>query len=103
MSNPFSKVFEQCKVGFPLWQKWLMTGAVAIYVASPVDALPDVIPPITWADDLFMVYVLVRVWRSPTLPRLVGDCAASVSRIGRVLREHANEFAQGFKEGRSVK
>ncbi len=103
MAHPFSKVFEQCKVGFPLWQKWLMTGAVVIYGVSPVDALPDVLPPITWLDDLFMVYVLVRVWRSPTLPRLVGDGAASVSRIGRVLRHHANEFAQGFKEGSAPK
>lgn len=103
MANPFRKVFEQCKVGFPLWQKCLMTGAIMIYVASPVDAVPDILPPITYADDLYMVYVLVRVWKSPTLPRLVGGGAASVSRIGRLLRHHANEFTQGFKEGQNHK
>jgi uncharacterized membrane protein YkvA (DUF1232 family) len=103
MSNPFRKVLDQCAIGFPLWQKWLMTGAVAIYVVSPVDALPDVIPPITWLDDLFMVYVLVRVWRSPTLPRLVSNGAAGLSRVGRGLRHHANDFVQGFKEGTSPK
>lgn len=99
MPNPFSKVFEQCKVGFPLWQKWLMTGAVAIYWASPVDVLPDVFPPCTYADDAFMVYVLVRVWRSPTLPRLVGDGAVKVASIGSLLRHQAQEFVKGFKEG----
>ncbi len=60
-------VLDRCKIGFPLWQKCLMTVGVVFYGVFPIDVLPDVFPPFTYADDAFMVWVLVRVWRSPTL------------------------------------
>ncbi|TWT44921.1 hypothetical protein RAS1_13410 [Phycisphaerae bacterium RAS1] len=67
MKLPLGGVLERCKTGFPLWQKMLMTCGVVLYAVSPLDILPDVFVPVGFADDVYLLYVLVRVWRSPTL------------------------------------
>lgn len=35
------------------WLPWIALAAVA-YVLSPVDLLPDLVPGIGWADDIFV-------------------------------------------------
>lgn len=80
MNNPYSKVLEQCKVGFPLRQKYLIVGCAIFYGIFPIDILPDVLPPITYLDDLFMLYLAFRVWKSPTLPKLNGGGKAVLER-----------------------
>lgn len=67
MQNPFRAVLDRCQIGFFSWQKWLVTLASAVYVLSPLDAIPDVLGPLGSGDDLLVLYVLYRVWASPTL------------------------------------
>lgn len=69
MKNLIRALLGRCSVGFPLWQKVAITGAAFVYVVSPVDLLPDVIPILCWSDDAYVIYLLVQVWRSPTLSK----------------------------------
>ncbi|QYU69184.1 DUF1232 domain-containing protein [Leptolyngbya sp. 15MV] len=68
MANPVSALLKQCSVGFLPWQKAVITAGGLLYVLSPIDLLPDVLPVLGWGDDVFLIYVLFRVWCSPTLP-----------------------------------
>lgn len=38
---------------------WAMTAASLVYVISPLDCLPDVIPVVGWADDVMALVVAV--------------------------------------------
>ncbi len=69
MKHLIRALLGRCSVGFPLWQKVALTGAAIVYVVSPVDLLPDVIPILCWGDDAYVIYLLVQVWRSPTLSK----------------------------------
>lgn len=42
------------------WHAKAIAGAAALYVASPVDLLPDVVPGVGGIDDLLAVLVAVR-------------------------------------------
>lgn len=42
------------------WHAKAIAGAAALYVASPVDLLPDVVPGVGGVDDLVAVLVAVR-------------------------------------------
>lgn len=104
MKVPLRSVLDRCKVGFPLWQKVLFTGGALFYTVLPLDVLPDVLPPFTYADDIFVLYVMVRVWRSPTLRAAVGipTPAAAVSPAtppshppARMLVEHVELVRSG--------
>lgn len=66
MKLPLGGVLERCKTGFPLWQKMMMTGGFLIYLVSPIDIAPDVLP-VGFVDDAYLFYVVFRVWASPTL------------------------------------
>jgi uncharacterized membrane protein YkvA (DUF1232 family) len=50
----------------------ILVGAVAVYVASPIDLIPDFIPFLGQVDDLFAV--------SLVLMRLIGDAGEDVVR-----------------------
>ncbi len=50
----------------PWWLKWAAVG-LALYVISPVDLLPDVLPLIGWVDDIVLVPLLMR-WLLRRLP-----------------------------------
>jgi uncharacterized membrane protein YkvA (DUF1232 family) len=50
----------------------ILLGAVAVYVASPIDLIPDFIPFLGQVDDLFAV--------SLVLMRLIGDAGEDVVR-----------------------
>ncbi|MEX1178612.1 MAG: YkvA family protein [Nitriliruptor sp.] len=42
------------------WHAKIVAGAAALYVASPVDLLPDVVPGVGGVDDLVAVLIAVR-------------------------------------------
>lgn len=42
------------------WHAKAIAGAAALYVASPVDLLPDVVPGVGGVDDLVAVLLAVR-------------------------------------------
>jgi uncharacterized membrane protein YkvA (DUF1232 family) len=53
--------------GTPLWLKALML-LVPLYLISPVDIIPDVIPILGWVDDIVIIPLLVT-WLVSLLPR----------------------------------
>lgn len=53
--------------GTPLWLKGLML-LVPLYLISPVDIIPDVIPILGWIDDLVVIPLLVS-WLVSLLPQ----------------------------------
>ncbi len=73
--NPIQSLLNRCSRGFTLPQKLLISVLVFIYILSPIDVLPDFIPVLGWGDDLYALYLAIRVWSSPTLnsdaPQLV--------------------------------
>ena len=42
------------------WLPWLIIALLALYIVSPVDAIPDVIPVAGWLDDIFAGLLIVR-------------------------------------------
>ena len=53
--------------GTPLWLKALML-LVPLYLISPVDLIPDVIPILGWVDDIVIIPLLVT-WLVSLLPQ----------------------------------
>jgi uncharacterized membrane protein YkvA (DUF1232 family) len=53
--------------GTPLWLKGLML-LVPLYLISPIDIIPDVIPVLGWLDDLVVIPLLVS-WLISLLPQ----------------------------------
>jgi hypothetical protein len=99
MSNPVKSILERCKTGFTIGQKLLCTAGALLYLVSPIDVIPDVLIPVGLGDDLFLLYLLCRVWASPTLsgkgqapasaesllgpaPRTNGEAAKTFTRAG---------------------
>ncbi len=58
----------------PVWLKW-GTAAIALYLISPIDLIPDVLPIIGIADDLVLVPLAIR-WLLNRLPPGIADPAA---------------------------
>ena len=50
----------------PTWLK-VATALLVVYVVSPVDLIPDVIPILGWADDVVLVPLAIR-WLLGKLP-----------------------------------
>ena len=64
-------------------------GAAALYLASPIDAVPDVIPVLGQLDDLFMVVLILDGVLNHIDPAIVrehwrGD-PATLSRVGKIV------------------
>lgn len=63
----------------PRVSKWLL-GAALVYLASPVDLVPDFIPVLGQLDDLVIVRGLVRL-ATRFIPReVVAECREKVRR-----------------------
>lgn len=62
----------------PMWLK-LGTAAIALYVVSPIDLIPDFIPVIGAVDDLVLVPLAIRF----LLSRLPAHIAADARRSPR--------------------
>ena len=63
----------------PAWLKW-GTALVVLYVISPVDLIPDVLPVIGAVDDLVLVPLAIR-WLIKLLPADLAQ--ATAARAGR--------------------
>ncbi len=61
----------------PSWLKW-GTAAIALYLFSPIDLIPDVLPIIGIADDLVLVPLAIR-WLLNRLPPGFAEPAAKRS------------------------
>lgn len=61
----------------PGWLK-LGVGLVALYVLSPVDLLPDVLPVLGIADDLVLVPLAIRWLLNRLPPQLYAEMADEV-------------------------
>jgi uncharacterized membrane protein YkvA (DUF1232 family) len=58
----------------PGWLK-LGTALIVLYVVSPIDLIPDVLPVIGVVDDLIVVPLAIR-WLLARLPAEIADAAA---------------------------
>ena len=59
----------------PNWLKW-GTALIALYLFSPIDLIPDVLPVIGMVDDLVLVPLAIR-WLLGRLPPEIAQAAAS--------------------------
>ena len=57
----------------PGWLKWGAAG-IALYVLSPIDLIPDVLPVIGLVDDLVLVPLAIR-WLLQRLPPEIAQAA----------------------------
>lgn len=57
----------------PAWLKW-GTAAIALYLFSPIDLLPDVLPFIGMVDDIVLVPLAIR-WLLRRLPPEIAQAA----------------------------
>ena len=57
----------------PAWLKW-GTAAIVLYLLSPIDLIPDILPIIGIADDLVLVPLAIR-WLLNRLPPGMADRA----------------------------
>ena len=58
----------------PGWLKW-GTALIALYLISPIDLIPDVVPVIGLVDDLVLVPLAIR-WLLKRLPPELAQAAA---------------------------
>jgi len=58
----------------PSWLKW-GTAAIALYLFSPIDLIPDMVPFLGFADDLVLVPLAIR-WLLNRLPPELAESAA---------------------------
>ena len=58
----------------PGWLK-LGTALIVLYVVSPIDLIPDVVPVIGWVDDLVLVPMAIR-WLLNRLPAHIAPLKA---------------------------
>ncbi|MDB5867956.1 MAG: hypothetical protein JWP96_288 [Polaromonas sp.] len=58
----------------PSWLKW-GTAFIALYLFSPIDLIPDVLPVIGMVDDLVLVPLAIR-WMLKRLPPEIAQAAA---------------------------
>ena len=58
----------------PAWLKW-GTAAIALYLFSPIDIVPDVLPFIGLVDDIVLVPLAIR-WLLRRLPPEIAQAAA---------------------------
>lgn len=69
----------------PGWLK-LGTALIALYLFSPIDLIPDVLPFIGMVDDLVLVPLAIR-WLLGRLPPEIAQAAAR-RRAGQDVAEH---------------
>lgn len=70
--------------GFTMGKKLLITMGGVLYLLSPIDLVPELVPVLGVVDDLGMLVLLFKVWTSPTITRAsqsAGRSAAPSSAI----------------------
>lgn len=68
MSNPTKDILESCKTGFTAGKKVRITLCILAYLLSPIDLIPEPLLPFGVMDDLFAIFLMLRVLLAPTLP-----------------------------------
>ncbi|WP_372825456.1 YkvA family protein [Polaromonas sp.] len=58
----------------PSWLKW-GTAAIALYLFSPIDLIPDMVPFLGFADDLVLVPLAIRALLKRLPPELAESAA----------------------------
>ena len=61
----------------PLWQKAIPVAA-AVYLVSPLDLIPDVLPVVGQLDDLVVLLGSMRLFRSLVPPALIEEHLAYI-------------------------
>ena len=64
-------MFDRLRLGWrllrdprvPAWPKWIVPVVAAIYVVSPIDAIPDVVPVAGFADDAVVLGFVLNLVR----------------------------------------
>lgn len=84
VKNPVSAILKRCETGFTAGEKLGLTALAFLYLISPLDLVPDIFPVLGQCDDLLALWLLVRVWMSPTLGSKPSGphCASSRTAIG---------------------
>lgn len=59
----------------PAWLKW-STALIVLYVLSPIDLIPDVLPVIGLIDDVVLVPLAIR-WLLKRLPPEIAQAGAA--------------------------
>ncbi|MBX3316410.1 MAG: DUF1232 domain-containing protein [Phycisphaeraceae bacterium] len=99
MNNPLRPVLDRIARGFTLPQKVGLTILGVLWVCSPLDL--DFIPIVGWIDDGVVLALIPKIWMAPTLPRPGSTPSAHLVNVRNALRRGANDFVQGFNEGRA--
>lgn len=89
MSYPVKNILSECQTGFTVGRKFRITLCVLIYLVSPIDLIPEPLLPFGVMDDLFALFLMLRVLVSPTLPKTTPTHALTKSPSsskGRVTR-----------------
>jgi len=63
----------------PVWLK-LGTGALVLYLLSPIDLVPDFIAFLGFADDAVLIVLAVRYMLSRLPPQVLADIAQDLAR-----------------------
>jgi hypothetical protein len=58
---------DRRSTGFSVLEKVVALLIGVAYFGSPLDVVPDALPPLTWLDDAFVIYWVVQILKSPTL------------------------------------
>ena len=84
----------------PLWSKLIIPGGL-VYILSPIDFLPDIIPILGWLDDIVAVVVTVALFLlsipSDVLREHLGSRAAPPRNDGDVIEGSARIVDDGDK------
>tara|TARA_E500000318_G_scaffold83207_1_gene78780 strand:- start:67 stop:372 length:306 start_codon:yes stop_codon:yes gene_type:complete len=67
LPKPVRRLIDQCETGFTVGKKLKLTLITLVYLVSFVDLVPDVLLPFGVLDDGVALFLLVKVWCSPTL------------------------------------
>lgn len=81
----------------PLWVI-LALFLILIYILSPLDIVPDIIPLLGWLDDTFLVGLFVYYLRYRQLPKFVSKVIGFFSKKNGKTSE---DDSSGFSSGRA--
>ena len=79
MTNPIRAILARTKTGYSVGEKIALTLVTFVYVASPIDLVPDLLPLVGQLDDLSALILLAKVLMSPTLPPTAGGSTLRAS------------------------
>ena len=67
MANPVRRILDQCRIGFTAKQKVGLCALGAVYILSPLDLVPDLLPGLGQLDDIGVPVLAFKILLSPTI------------------------------------